>query len=317
MEIKQIKQMQAAVSVAKYSSFSLAAIELSFSASAVSKQVSALEKELGVRLFERKASSNVIVTSQGEALLPLFQTLLAQYEELETAAASLRAPASQVLNFSSPPSLGNWGEDRLILHFYKKYPRISIRYHSETGPSLVRKMALGEIDVCTFFDIGTCFHDLLLQCGLDPCSFGSLLIEPCSLLLAFSQKLPQSSQELVELRDFRHYPFLMKNFNVQTECDPGTTQFRSFCAARHFSPRIIFTNEQKRSLVFSRIASGEAVAPLLSRPEADYPGVVICPVASSSGYAQKKLYYLKSNPSQALKSFLSSSRELISPGTAT
>lgn len=311
MEIRQIRQIQAVIAVAKYSSFSLAAVELSFTASAVSKQVSALEKELGVRLFDRKASSAVSITPQGEALLPLFHKLLNTCEELEKTALSLSAPKNQILNFSSPPSLGNWGEDRLILHFYDKYPQISICYHSETGPRLVRKMAVKEIDVCTFFDINSCFEHLLLRNGLNPSSFGSILIEPCQLLLAFSQKMPQASKDYVEIQDFKHCSFLMKNFNVRTDQDIGTGHFRNFCHSFGFQPNIVFTNEQKRSLVFSRIAAGEAAAPILSRPEADYPGVVIRPVASTEGYAQKKLYYLKSNTSPALKAFLASSRELL------
>lgn len=311
MEIKQIKEIQAAVAVAKNSSFSLAAVELNFSQSAISKQISALEKELGIRLFERKASSAVTLTPQGEALLPQFETILKDFENLDALARSLKTPDRQVLNFSSPPALGNWGEDRLILNFYKKYPDTPICYHSETGVNLIRKIALGEIDVCTFFDINHNFEILLRSCGQNPDHYGHLFIEPCRLLLAFSDRFPQAGCEHVAISDFKDRIFLMKNFNALSGQDLGTEQFIRFCRSAGFTPRIEFTNEQKRSIIFARIASGEAVAPLLSAPEASYPGVSVLPVEHADSYAEKRLYYLKSNRSQALKAFLRASRELM------
>ena len=50
-------------------SFSEAAYQLSFSQSAISKHVSAIEDELGVKLFNRKTHSGVSRTKNGEALI--------------------------------------------------------------------------------------------------------------------------------------------------------------------------------------------------------------------------------------------------------
>ena len=65
MELKQIRYFLAIVEVG---SFSVAADELYISQSSLSKQISALEKELGVRLFDR-SKRQIALTAAGEACL--------------------------------------------------------------------------------------------------------------------------------------------------------------------------------------------------------------------------------------------------------
>src|SRR4029079_5275436 len=65
---------------------------LSYSPSAVSQQLAALEKEAGVKLLER-AGRNVRLTAEGQTLVGHADALLARVEEAE---ADLRANAGQV-----------------------------------------------------------------------------------------------------------------------------------------------------------------------------------------------------------------------------
>jgi len=309
MEISQLKHIQAAVAVAKYSSFSLAAVELSFTASAISKQVASLEHSLGLRLFNRNASSLVSLTPEGEFLLPRLQAVMEQYENLENAVQLLKESTHGTLHVSTPPALGNWGEDRLLIAFYHNYPEISICYHTETGFSLIHKLAQGTIDICTYFDCGDHFHRLVTESHMNPKVFGCLFIQPCPLLLAFSSQSPLASQKEVDLRAFQDSVFLMKKYHSEPDKASGTILFKNFCHQMGFDPRIQFSDGQKRSLVFSQVADGLYVCPLLGQPEAAYPGVVIRPVRGSKNYAQKKLIYSKTNPSSALKLFLSCAKK--------
>ena len=58
-------QIDIILSIAKCRSFSEAAEENFVSISTVSKQVSAVETELGVRLYERRGKSRVFLTEKG------------------------------------------------------------------------------------------------------------------------------------------------------------------------------------------------------------------------------------------------------------
>ena len=64
------QQIRTVLAVAERLSFSEAAFELSFTTSAVSKQVAALEKALGVVLFHRKGRTGVFLTEDGRRVLP-------------------------------------------------------------------------------------------------------------------------------------------------------------------------------------------------------------------------------------------------------
>ncbi len=61
-----LKQLEAFVTTAEYSSFTKAAEELFLTQSTVSSHISALEKTLGVRLIRRSARQRVALTKEGE-----------------------------------------------------------------------------------------------------------------------------------------------------------------------------------------------------------------------------------------------------------
>ena len=76
------EQIKIALSVAKNRSFSTAAKETAYAQSTVSKRIISLEKELGMRLFERKARAQVALTEEGEQLLPFLENIDQAYDRL-------------------------------------------------------------------------------------------------------------------------------------------------------------------------------------------------------------------------------------------
>lgn len=78
-----LKQLEAFVSTAEYSSFTKAAEELFLTQSTVSSHISTLEKTLGVRLIQRSARRRVTLTGAGEQVYREAKDILERCQSLQ------------------------------------------------------------------------------------------------------------------------------------------------------------------------------------------------------------------------------------------
>ena len=135
-----IVNLQAFEAVARRRSFALAAAELNLTASAISHQVSRLEAQLDIRLFERSAHG-VRLSPAGEHYL---MHVGAALNAIATATDDLRQGIRNSLYVHSAPSIASlWLMPRLH-HFAQAYPEISLNLSAAHTPS---DFALGQSDI--------------------------------------------------------------------------------------------------------------------------------------------------------------------------
>jgi len=117
--------LQIAAKVAEQRSFARAAHALGLSASAVSKSVSRLERQLDLKLFQRTTRS-VRLTPMGEQLLSKSQRLLAEFDallaEVSGDAEHVRGP----LRISAPVTFGRRMIAPLVGDFLKAFPDVEL-----------------------------------------------------------------------------------------------------------------------------------------------------------------------------------------------
>ena len=143
MEIRQLRYF---ISVANHLSFTRAAQECFVVQTTMTHQIAALEKELGVRLFER-TKRKVLLTPEGEAFLPEARAIVHHTDE------SLEIMRTMKGNYKGSLRIGYWGnlyrEDLpKILHAYReRNPKIRVSLVQENVDDLLTKLQERKLDV--------------------------------------------------------------------------------------------------------------------------------------------------------------------------
>lgn len=134
-------------SAAQAGSFTHAGEQLEMSQSAVSRQVSALEAELGVPLFHRHARG-LILTEQGELLFRTAKEVVLKLETVKTRLSDTKDKPSGVLRVTTTVGLGStWLTSRLN-EFMELYPEVQIELILDDLAEL--DLAMREADVAVW-----------------------------------------------------------------------------------------------------------------------------------------------------------------------
>lgn len=128
--METLANLESFVRSAESGSFSAAARRLALTPAAVSRNVAMLERNLGVRLFQR-STRKLTLTEAGESFLTAIGGNL---ESLQNAIAAVSAEDGQpagVLKISLAPTFGMSHVLPLLPEFLQRYPRIRPEWHFE------------------------------------------------------------------------------------------------------------------------------------------------------------------------------------------
>ncbi|RVU32788.1 LysR family transcriptional regulator [Neptunomonas marina] len=113
------------VSVVEYGGFSPAAKHLNITKSAVSKRITQLEEQLGVKLLHR-TTRKLSLTEAGEHFFEHAKRAAVAAQDAEDAVAQLQGEPQGRLKIGSPMSFGRLHMAPMIPRFLKEHPKISI-----------------------------------------------------------------------------------------------------------------------------------------------------------------------------------------------
>src|SRR5690625_2780232 len=144
MELRHLRYF---VTVADELSFSGAARVLRISQPPLSQQIAALEKELGVRLFDR-TSRRVELTDTGRALLHEAREVLRRTADIQrTAAGAVDGRVERPLRLGSIPSGVAQLLPAVIPAFRRRHPHVSLLVEAHDVADQVHALLRGELDV--------------------------------------------------------------------------------------------------------------------------------------------------------------------------
>jgi DNA-binding transcriptional LysR family regulator len=124
--------------VAKAGSFRKAAERINIAASALNRQVTLLESELKLPLFERRPGrGNLKLTAAGEILLHRVRLSMNELQVAKSAIESLKGLKRGAISIGVNESLGRDFMPKFLRDFHDDYPEIDFEVTVDNTPALV------------------------------------------------------------------------------------------------------------------------------------------------------------------------------------
>ncbi len=137
--------------VAHRGSFSAAADALSYTQSAVSQQIAALEAETGMTLLERRPRG-VSLTAAGQTLVGHAESVLADLDAAEAALAAIAGLRGGRLRMASFPTAGATLMPLAIATFRSRHPDVELTLAEGEPEQIAPRLRTGELDLALLFE---------------------------------------------------------------------------------------------------------------------------------------------------------------------
>ena len=194
-----LRHVRTFVTVADLGTVSKAAVRLRIAQPALSRHISDLEQELGLKLFDR-VGRRLLITGEGEQLLGDCRGLLNYVGGIGERAQDLRRGEVGVLKVAATP-LHIEGVFSQFLHRYaKRYPNVQVRVVEGSGLEILAMLERGEIHLGQMLPYGV---------PLDDGKFGSQPLESAELLAACHPSMTLGSQGAIEVARLAPFPLLL------------------------------------------------------------------------------------------------------------
>jgi DNA-binding transcriptional LysR family regulator len=255
------RRLRVLCAVADQPSLSAAAEALTYTPSAVSQSIVALERELGVKLLHRTARG-VTLTEMGRTLVTHARPILEDLHEAQASLAAVAELRSGRLRLACFPTAGATILPRAISRFRTRHPAVELRLVQAGPDEAMRRLRAGDVDLIVTADAAPTETIQVVELVDDP----FYVVLPVNHALVAHAELPLAALESERWVD----------------TPPGTEARRllvTVCRRAGFTPRVAFESDDYAT-VQELVAAGAGVALVpslaLRRPP---PGVALRPLA--------------------------------------
>ena len=239
------------LTAARTLNFTRAAQLLFISQPAISKQITAMERELNMQLFLRDQKS-VRLTPVGALFLRELPGLVEHYDEIRARAMEVNSGHSGSLSIGTLE--GQWsGEDftEAFRIFTARYPNVSVRLIQDSFGGLHRRLDEGTIDVAVSLDFDIEYDESLLWV-----EHGAQQAD-----LAIARTRPVARQEKVSLTDLRDETFLLID---PAESRHGARMMIEECKRAGFTPIVKYAPNTATVMLWIEAGMGVGIIGSLS-----------------------------------------------------
>jgi len=266
-----IRQLRYFVALARERHFTRAAALLQIAQPALSQQIQALERELGVVLLNR-TRRRVELTAAGEALLARAERILAELEHTQAEMAEFAGLRRGRVLLGALQSLSGYWLSGVLTRFHTRYPGIELALREDGSEQLIQLLAAAHLDFALVHVTGDPWPPYLLQ--------AELVAEPLlreELVLIAPTVHPLAGRRGVDFAELRDESFIAFK--------PGGGLRRALVeagATAGFTPRIVCESANLNTIRVL-VAEGLGIS-LLPRSVAESAGraVAIIPIAEPS-----------------------------------
>lgn len=290
-----IREIEVVCQLTNYKNFADAAYSLCYSPSVITKYVSNIEKELGIKLFIRSRKSNdLMITPEGKVLLVALKRISDDYQYMKSLADQLTSFQEKKILIGSQARLGNVQEQEIIARFLADRDDTEIEMVKTNAQDLVSLLRIGKLDAVFLtlhknLDIAKMLHDLddreeinYIYLGYDD-----------SMYFGISEKYLPGIME-APFKEFKDFTFALpfrKHQDVSHTYALST--FDEMAAQNGFKLKTMLINGHDNSLL--KLATMKPIVISAANNETMFNGLKFVKVTDWPGGTNKYFVYRKSN----------------------
>src|SRR5262245_7121516 len=223
------RHLRAFATVVDAGGFARAAERLHLSQPALSRQIRALEIELGISLFDR-VGRGVRLTSQGEDLLRHSRRLLAELGSLSERARSLKAGQAGVLRVGATPQVIENLLADFLAEYDRRHPLVEVELKEAGGGQLGDLLERGEVELA------------IMPAG--DARFEGRTLYPMLLLAVLPEGHSLSRRPLLEVAELEDEPLLLLRRGFASH-----EWFEEACRIAHVQPHVVLASAAPQAVI--------------------------------------------------------------------
>jgi DNA-binding transcriptional LysR family regulator len=237
-----LRQLRTFIIIAEAGGFARAEPRLRLSQPAASRQIQALEAELGLPLFDR-VGRRMQLTSEGEDLSRHTRRLLQELDSLGDRAHALRSGQAGTLRVGGSTQHIETVLAGFLPHYRRLHPSVDVDLVEEGGARIADRLERGDV------------HLALMAAGDE--SYPGRLLAPIYVLAIVSSNHRLAKRTVLDIAELANEPLLLLRREFASR-----GWFDAACHVAHIRPRVILESSAPHTLMaLARADYGVAIVP--------------------------------------------------------